>query len=485
MTEAGVTGAAVPPPRRLRQATVVSYGFGAVAYGVKDTGFNAFLLFYYNQVMGLPQTTVSLVIMAALVIDAFADPLIGFMSDRTRSRWGRRHPWMYGSALPIMIGYVLVWSPPADATPTQLLVWLFTFAVLTRTAVSTYEVPSVALAPELTSDYDERTRILAWRYLWGWLGAIAIGLVAWGVFFRATPAYPNGQSNPAVYGGLALTAAAMMGVAILVSALATHREIPNLPRAGADTGPTSLADNFRELRQTLNNRGFAVLMLAGFCTYANQGVITALGVYVNAHVWGFTTGDFIIQTLGFVLCAALAFALAPRLGKRRSKPQVACAAVLGGAFMITLPYWLRAAGLLPPLGDASLPKILIAIQGVGTSFNIVGFILAASMMADVVEESEARTGRRDEGVFFAGAFFMQKCTSGIGIFLAGIMLAIADFPEKAVPGQVAPAVLDRLAWIHAVAYLLTACVAAYVFTRFPFGRAEHEARLAKLGAGTA
>jgi GPH family glycoside/pentoside/hexuronide:cation symporter len=104
------------------------------------------------------------------------------------------------------------------------------------------------------------------------------------------------------------------------------------------------------------------------------------------------------------------------------------------------------------------------------------------MMADVVEDSEERTGRRDEGLFFAGSFFVQKCTSGIGIFLAGLMLAAAGFPARAVVGAVPGEVLDRLALIHAGTYLVVACAAAWVFRRFPFGRIEHEARLARLAA---
>lgn len=478
-----IAAAAVPPKRRIAQRTVVLYGFGAVAYGVKDGGFAAFLLFFYNQVVGLPQTTVSFVIMAALLIDAVVDPLVGFLSDRTRSRWGRRHPWMYASVLPIMLLYVALWSPPiasGDAT----LIWLFVFAVLVRTAVSTYEVPSVALAPELTSDYDERTRILAWRYLWGWTGAIAIGLVAWLYFFQPSPGFPDGKLNRDVYQGLGIVSALMMGTAILVSALATHRQIPRLPQpARVISGQrTSIAAGFRELRQTLDSRAFVVLMLAGLCTYTNQGVITALGVYANVHIWGFTPTDFVIQTLGFVGCATIAFLLAPWLGKRRSKPSVAAFATLAAAMLVTTPYWLRFAGLMPAFGDPLLPKIMIAISAVGTSLNITGFIIAASMMADVVEDSEVRTGRRDEGVFFAGAFFMQKCVSGIGIFLAGLILAASSFPARAEPGQVAIEVLDRLALIHASTYLALACLGAFLFTRFPFGRAEHDARLARLGA---
>ena len=97
---------AAPPSRRLTNGTMASYGFGAAAYGVKDAGFGTFLLLFYNQVIGVPASTVGLVIMLALVVDAFVDPTVGFLSDRTRSRWGRRHPWMYAAALPIMLGWL-------------------------------------------------------------------------------------------------------------------------------------------------------------------------------------------------------------------------------------------------------------------------------------------------------------------------------------------------------------------------------------------
>ncbi len=103
------------------------------------------------------------------------------------------------------------------------------------------------------------------------------------------------------------------------------------------------------------------------------------------------------------------------------------------------------------------------------------------MMADVVEDSEVRTGLRSEGVFFAGSFFVQKCTSGLGIFIAGMILAVAGFPEKATPGMVPTETIDRLTIIFIAIYATLATIAATLFLRFPFGRAEHEARVA--GAG--
>ena len=464
--------------RRLSNGTMASYGFGAVAYGVKDAGFGTFLLLFYNQVVGLPSATVGLVIMMALLIDALVDPAVGFFSDRTRTKWGRRHPWMYASALPIMVGWLLLWNPPSVMSQPQTLVWLFAMAVLVRTAVSCYEVPSVALTPEFTSGYDERTRIMAYRYLFGWVGGLLMLLSAYKYFLAPTAAFPNGLLNRAGYSGFALAGALLIGVAILVSALGTHHEIKHLPNA--PIARQTLRDSFAELRETVKNRAFAILMAAGVCAYTIQGISYAMSNYLYIYVWGFKGPTFVYLTIALFSGVFLAFLAAPRLGKSASKPKAAMTAVLCGAALNTTPYWLRMLGVFPEVGESTLLPMLFGFFILGTASNVTGFILGASMMADVVEDSEAKTGRRSEGVFFAGSFFVQKCTSGIGIFFAGMILAVAGFPAKATPGTVPVGTIDRLTLIYAGLYIALACISAFFFSRFPFGRVEHEARLARL-----
>jgi GPH family glycoside/pentoside/hexuronide:cation symporter len=466
------------PARRLSTGTMASYGFGAVAYGVKDAGFGTFLLLFYNQVVGLPSATVGLVIMMALLIDAFVDPAVGFFSDRTRTKWGRRHPWMYASALPIMVGWLLLWNPPSIMSEPQTLVWLFVMAVIVRSAVSCYEVPSVALTPELTSGYDERTRIMAYRYLFGWVGGLLMLLSAYQYFLAPTAAFPNGLLNRAGYGGFALAGAIFIGVAILVSALGTHHEIRHLPNP--PIVKQTLRESFAELRQTVKNRAFAILMAAGVCAYTIQGISYAMSNYLYTYVWGFKGPVFVYLTIALFSGVFLAFLAAPRLGRTGSKPKAAMGAVLLGAALNTSPYWLRMLGVFPEVGASTLLPMLFGFFILGTASNVTGFILGASMMADVVEDSEAKTGRRSEGVFFAGSFFVQKCTSGIGIFFAGMILAVAGFPAKATPGTVPVGTIDRLTLIYAGLYIVLACVSAFFFSRFPFGRVEHEARLARL-----
>ena len=468
---------AVPPVRRLPQRIMLAYGSGAVAYGVKDLGFSTFLLLFYNQVIGLPSAQVGFAIMCALLLDAFIDPAIGFLSDRTRGRWGRRHPWMYASAVPIAIGWVLLWNPPA-LSDNLMMVWVFATAVIVRTAVSAYEVPSQALSAELSADYDERTRIMAYRYLFGWGGGMGMMILAYGWFLAAGPGQEHGQLDRGGYPGFAIAGAVVIVAAILASALGTHREIARLPKQ--EIVRQSVRDNFRELIETVRNRAFATLMVAGLCYYSAQGISFALSNYLYAHVWLFPTGAY--QLLALVLFAgvAVAFVMGPAVARRTGKPIAAMAFMLGAAFFLTLPYWLRLAGLFPAPGDPVMLPLLFGIFWLNIICSVSSTMLGASMMADVVEDSEMKTGRRSEGVFFAGAFFIMKCTSGLGIFAAGTILALAGFPAAATPGTVPLETIDRLTLLFIGTYVVLAIGAAYFYRKFPFGKAEHLARVAAL-----
>ncbi|MES2441207.1 MAG: MFS transporter [Pseudomonadota bacterium] len=474
--------ASLPPVRRLGRPTMLAYGFGAVAYGVKDFGFATFLLFFFNQVMGLPSFEVSLAIMCALLVDAVIDPAIGFLSDRTRGRWGRRHPWMYASALPIAAGWLLLWNPP-QMSDGALLVWVFACAVLLRTAVSAYEVPSQALSPELSADYNERTRIMAYRYLFGWAGGLGMLIASYSWLLAAAPGQPDGLLIRSNYVGFSIVGAVVMLIAILVSAGGTHHEIAKLPRVEIERQP--LGASFRELGETVRNRAFAILMGAGFCFYSAQGISFALSNYLYVHAWGMKGDQLKLLGLTLFIGVVAAFLIAPRVAKRTGKPRAAMGFMVAAAILIASPYLLRLAGLFPDLGDPMMLPLLLGIFTVNAACSVSSTILGASMMADVVEHSEITTGRRSEGVFFAGAFFIQKCCSGIGIFASGVILAVAHFPAAAPQGSVPVGTIDRLTIIFALLYMALGFAAAFLYSRFPFGKAEHEARIAALAEGGA
>ena len=139
---------------RLSLQTRLAYGFGAVAYGVNNNGLDYFLLIFYSQVLGVDAPLVGLALLLALVFDSLSDPLVGYLSDNTHSRWGRRHPWMYAAALPVAAAYFMLWAPPAELSGNELFPYLFGMTIVVRTLITLYEVPASALIAELTDEYD-------------------------------------------------------------------------------------------------------------------------------------------------------------------------------------------------------------------------------------------------------------------------------------------------------------------------------------------
>ncbi len=467
-----------PAARRVSPLTRWSFGLGSIAYGVKDGGFTTFLLLYYNQVVGLPPGRLGLVIASALLVEAFVDPFVGFLSDITRTRWGRRHPWMYASALPVALGWLLLWNPPSGWSQDAMMAYVFGSALLVRIALSAFEIPSAAMGPELSSDYDERTSLFSYRYLFAWGGGLAMLFLAYAVFLVPDATHANGLQNPVGYQRYALTGAIIMALSILISSIGLHPEIKNLPTAA----PMAPGGHWREFRAALFNRGFLVLIAAGTFGYTAQGVAFTLSNYIYAYIWQFDDATRAMVPGALLLGAIIAFIIAPRLSRGGDKPRIAAILTILAVLLTTAPFALDLLGWFPPHGSPYQVPLLFVIYVADISCGVAATILGSAMLADVVEDSEIRTGRRSEGVFFAGGFFVQKVAGALGIGVAGQILDFVAFPAKAAVGQVPEVTIDRLMIVYIAAALFLRFGTAFWYTRFPFGRAEHEARLARLGA---
>ncbi len=465
--------------RTLSRTTDVLYGVGAVAFGVKDSGFSFFLLLYYNQVLGLPEAWVGAGIMAALVVDALADPLIGYLSDHLHSRWGRRHPFMYAAAMPVAASYWLLWNPPAGLPPARLFAFFVAVAILVRLCIAVYEIPSASLVPELTAEYDERTSILSTRFFFGWCGGLGIALFAYAVLLQPDATHPVGVLNREGYQRYGVVAAGVMAVAILASALGTHARIPYLK---PPPGRRQSRGAVRELRETLANRSFLAIFCAGIFASMAGGLTAALGIYLNTYFWELTS----TQISGFVAAAfpaaALARVLAPALARRFWKKAAAIGVSLAAVGIGPLPIALRLVGALPPNGAPALFPILLAFTLLTVTLTIVSSILTASMVADVVEDSEVVTGRRAEGLFVAANSLVQKTTSGVGILASSLLLGAIGFPRGAKPGAVDAGVVRRLGLAYAPLLVGLYLAAIAFLATYRISRERHEANLRLLAA---
>ncbi|WP_209348403.1 MFS transporter [Pontixanthobacter sp. CEM42] len=459
-----------PLPQRIK----LFHGFGAVAFGIKDNGFSVFLLIFYNQVLGMDAALVSLALALALIIDAFIDPLLGNLSDRTYTRWGRRLPWLYAAPLPLAIAWVVMWQPPIGGEPTFF--GLLGLAVVVRLLLSACEVPSTSLVPELTSDYDERTTLFRYRFLSGWTGGLIMLFLAYQVFLAGRLLEPEGY---AIYGYFG---AAVIFISVIGSALGQHSRVARLPKDKPP--PFKLRVAFSEIIQALSERSFLILAGGALGAYVSQGMTFALSNYLYLYIWQFSEAVFAFYPIVLFLSVVLTFITLGPAHKKWGKPKVAAVATLISMVIYLIPYGFYWAGLWPEIGSTMSSALVLGFLLLSNTFGVMVMISASSMVAEIVEAFEERTERRAEGSFYSGYWFIQKCATGIGIFLTGLIVAIAGLPEQAVPGEVAEPVIDSMILQYCIAIVVLGVVSAWFMNRFPIDRAEHEARVAALAAKT-
>lgn len=453
----------------------LAHGSGAAAFGIKNNGFDYFLLLFYGTVIGLEPGLVGLAILIALVVDAISDPLVGYWSDNFRSRWGRRHPFMYVAALPVALSYFLLWNPP-DWGHAGLFLYLTLLAVLIRTFVTFYETPSSALIPELTSDYEERTSLQAYRLFFGWSGGNIMSIVMFGVLLTG----PLGMRDQQAYVTYGIIGSLLIFAAIMISAIGTHSRIPHLHRP-VETGERySIRRIFREMVETLSERSFLALFVATVLFAIATGLSAALAFLMLSYFWGFSEFQIFIWTCTVFFSALLGFLVAPWATRRLGKKQ---ATIVLGLFAFTIqpaPVLLRLAGLMPENGDPLLFPLVLSINVIDLALIIAVQAVAYSMIADLVESNQVKTGRRSEGVYYAAMTFTRKTTQGLGVLSAGLILSLIAFPEGADPASVDPEILWNLGAFYAPSLLVLWLTALFFISRYRIDKEGHEANLRKL-----
>ena len=281
----------------MRWSLRILYGLGQLPEGVKTAAFGFFLLFYYNQVLGLSGSMAGIALFVALCVDAVTDPLVGSLSDFTRSRWGRRHPYMYWAAVPFALSFFFLFVPPDGLGETGLFLWLMGFTVLTRVTMTFYQVPFLSLGAELTDNYDERTLLAALRNVFQLAGMFAVLIGGNLLFFADSEAYPNGQLNPQAYLPFALACLPFLLGGIWFSAAGTHREIPNLAQAQLQNRAV-WSGAFKDVVTAFQTPAFAAVVCASILFSMNQGMVQALHLYMATYFFELSTVQITILFAG-------------------------------------------------------------------------------------------------------------------------------------------------------------------------------------------
>jgi Na+/melibiose symporter-like transporter len=460
-------------PARLRLSTKLGFGLGAMTEAAAQVAFNAWNFLFYNSVLGLSGTLCGLAATCAIILEAVADPAIGALSDGFRSRFGRRHPFMYMAPLPFVLAMYCLYSPPASLHGFSLFVWLTVFAVLHRQAMSLFYIPYLALGAELSSDYRERSIVMSYTALFGVLGGSAVFFYGWTHLGRVH----GGSGVRAGYPGLALGIGLFAAFAMLACARATRDQIPRLVSAVPPRSRRSSRFGVRELgqqlRSCLSNLNYRMLVGGMIFLSVVIGVHETLDSYMALFFWQLPADK--IRAFGLVSAPAsiLAFVLTARFHDRFDKRNTLVAAVATMVAAGALPVLARLVGFFPSNGSPALLPTLMFFHFMAYGGLAVILISVLSTVADVTDEHELVTGQRQEGLFYSARILFGKLTTAFGHVVAGLSLDLIGFPAGAKAGHVAGDVLVKLGLVVGPGAAIPGIVAMYFYARYAITRRRH------------
>ena len=420
-----------------------------------------------------------------MVFDGISDPIVGAFSDNFHSKLGRRHPFMYASAIPFGLAFYFLFSPPESFSGVSLFLWLTFFAISLRLMMTFFLVPYYALGAELTENYNDRTALVAIRNIFSFVAAMVLSIAAFTIYFKSTDAYPQGQLNPAAYPAFALTFAIVSVIAILVSTLGTQSQIPFMHKNNSDK--VLFTDSFssfykyfyRGLREILKNRSFLSIFLVSITFFILSGLQRALVLHMNTYFWALETSKIQYMFYAFFASTVLVIPFVKYIMNWLDKKRTMYLGLTIILISFVLPTILRLIELFPGNDSSLLLPILIFSQittGFGMAIMVVGM---GSIMADIADDQELQTGKRQEGLIFSFISFASKATSGVGHFLAGLALSLISFPttENVKPQDIPNDVIFNLGLVYGPSVLVFGLACFYFFSFYKITRKSHEETL--------
>ena len=446
---------ATPAGERVPIWRKAAYGFGGLSDFLLPNTVNALAIPIYSIALAMDPLLLAVSLAVPRVVGAILDPVVGATSDNTRTRWGRRRPFILAGAVIGALLLPLIWMPPADTQMGRFIYLVLTLSVYAA-ATSVFSIPYGALGIELTTNYDERTRVMAWRSYVQTAGTFGS---AWFYWFCLLPVFDNEVIGARWLG-------AIVGFVILAGAVATV--LVCREKIGSIARQPKIALG-AALKFTLRNKPFLLLQSVSVILMLGLGCETVIGSYVHIYYTcqGSKAFASYITGLGgtltiFATLAALPFGLwlSTRTGKRQGALVGLVIALIGVCLM---PF------LLVPA-----EPYLIMIEWVILAFGIpCANLMFSSMVADICDEDELITGLRREGAYVAvGGFFGKMAQVGT-LLLAGALPRMAGYSDISVPPELSELKVMRamLIGIQFVAIV----VAIIIIWFYPLTRARSEA----------
>ena len=428
-------------------------------------------MIFYNQVLGVSPALCGIAFAIGSIIDAISDPIIAAWSDNFRSRWGRRHPFMAFSALPLTLGFYLMYAPPSGLTEAQYFAWLIFTAVLVRVGKTFYSVPHAALGAELTDDYDERTSIFGYNTLVGAVGGLVLFVAMIFVYFPSTEGFVNGFTNPNGYPVLALTGGLWIILTTFLCVYGTRDQIPNLHDVHHQR--VSIFDNWKDLKSLLQSKSYLSVCVAWLVMTTSGGILAVVGTYTFLYGYEMSSEEYIYIRLAYIPGMLLCLPAAAWLTGLLDKKWTVISTSIFCAFMVGLPHTLQLFGLFPANDSAWMLPTLIGMMTLGLCFILVVPVVIDSQLSDVADEHELKTGRRSEGMVYAFRTFSIKATSSLGNLIGGFGLEIIGFPDNATTETITQETLNGLFFMMGPLYWMICFTGMLFMGMYQLNKTKH------------
>jgi GPH family glycoside/pentoside/hexuronide:cation symporter len=433
---------------RLPFSVILTYCMPTLGCGFMFLLVGLYLMKFATDVLLIAPAAMGTIFALSRIWDAVSDPIVGYLSDRTKHRAGRRRPWIFVSTIPIGLAYWMAWSPPDSLVGTPLTLWMAVGVFGFYSAMTIFIVPHMSLGAELTNDYHDRSRIFGTRHI-GWTVGSILALAGMALLIRAEGVSPEASRTTASQ--LALWVG-LFTVALVGWAALRLRERPDFQGRGAEHPFRAFADVWR-------NPHARILLAVTLVENLGGATIGILTLYVAQYVVG--APDLAPV---FILCYMVpSFASVPlwlpisrRVGKKRLwlASMVLTAFSFGGMFFLGH-------------GDTLLISALAVTAGIAAG---AGGTIAPSIQADVIDYDEYLTGERKEGAYFAAWNFVFKGSFGVTLMLTGYVLQLSGYePNQEQTESVKLALRSLYGLFPFVCYM----AGALLFSRFRLDEAEH------------
>ncbi|MFH1185536.1 MAG: MFS transporter [Chloroflexota bacterium] len=434
---------------KLTQRDKWIYGSGDLGFSLTNTIRNVYLALFLTDVVGVTPAVAALAFFVGSTWDYVNDPIIGYISDRTHTRWGRRRPFLLFGALPFAAAFCLLWwRPPLEGTLALGIYYAAAFALFDTAATFVY-MPFYALTPELTDDYDERTALTSTRMFFSILG----GLLAFTI-----PLAIVGGFRPE-HAGRVLLMGAIFGVVSALPLLLVFWGTRERPEFMTRQQTTSLR---RSIVITWKNRpfvfGLGLFLFNGVTMSILEVVLLYYIKYVVLHE---AQSDMIMATIFVVALIALPLWvwISRRLNKRW--------AYIGG--MSFLAAVLLVLSSLTPQTSFEFIMFLCVLAGIGVSAM---HVLPWAIIPDAIEHGELQNGERQEGMFYSQITLAQKVASSVAVPLVLLVLQTTGYVANS-PTQPASAIAG-IRFVSGPVPAITICLGILFTLLFPLGREAHD-----------